>query len=310
MVPRTKPADRTDRKALGILLIVGSVFLMSFQDAMIKLIAEDLTLWQIYILRSPPALLVLFWVAMRTNDRWQLEVFDRWNLLRALFLTLMYLTLYAGLPFLDLATIAAALYTGPLFITGFSALVLRESVKALGWLAVAIGFIGVVIMLRPGADAFEPLVLLPVMAGLFYALAAIATRGKCANMSPFSLATTLNLVLFATGVLAVSSLALLDLTEDTIRYSPFILTAWSDIGTLGWLLVALMAILIVGISVGLAAAYQAAPPVIIATFDYSYLLFAVLWGVAIFSEVPDFPTIIGMLLIVAAGLMVVREGLP
>ena len=154
MVPWTKPADRTDRKALGILLIVGSVFLMSFQDAMIKLIAEDLTLWQIYILRSPPALLVLFWVAMRTNDRWQLEVFDRWNLLRALFLTLMYLTLYAGLPFLNLATIAAALYTGPLFITVFSALALRESVKALGWLAVAIGFIGVVIMLRPGADAF------------------------------------------------------------------------------------------------------------------------------------------------------------
>ena len=63
---------------------------------------------------------------------------------------------------------------------------------------------------------------------------------------------------------------------------------------------------IVGIGVGLAAAYQAAPPIIVATFDFSYLIFAALFGFLVFSEVPDRLTLAGMALIAAAGMVVMR----
>ncbi len=70
---------------------------------------------------------------------------------------------------------------------------------------------------------------------------------------------------------------------------------------------AALAELLVGIAIGLATAYQAAPPVVVATFDYSYLIFATLWGYAIFSQLPDAPTILGMMLIAGAGLLVIRR---
>jgi drug/metabolite transporter (DMT)-like permease len=69
-------------------------------------------------------------------------------------------------------------------------------------------------------------------------------------------------------------------------------------------LIAILAVLIVAISSGVAKAYQCAPPAIVATFDYSYLVFAAIWSFAFFSEVPDAPTIVGMILITGAGLLV------
>ncbi len=309
MVSLAVSARRGNRTAIGILLIVGSVFLMSVQDAAIKSATTDLTLWQIYLLRSPLALPLLWLAAVAGGGvfTWR-EVFDRWSLLRAACLCAMYILLYAGLPFLELATVATAMYTGPLFVTLLSALLIGEPVRLLGWLAVATGFAGVVIMLQPGADAFEPLVLLPVLSGFFYALAAVTTRGKCTRQNPFALGVTLNLALLATGLVAVTLLVILDLPYAIVAENPFLFAAWSDIDLQGWLLIAGLAVLMVGISAGLAAAYQSARPVVIATFDYSYLLFAVLWGYTIFSEIPELHTLFGMLLIAAAGLLVMRRG--
>ena len=73
-----------------------------------------------------------------------------------------------------------------------------------------------------------------------------------------------------------------------------------------WALVALMALLIVAITAGVAKAYQSAPPATIATFDYAYLIFAGVWGVLLFGETPAATTLIGMLVIAGAGLLVVR----
>ncbi len=90
---------------------------------------------------------------------------------------------------------------------------------------------------------------------------------------------------------------------DEIAAAPFLLGPWVAMGPEQWGFVALLAVLIVGIGLGLAAAYQSAPPAVIATFDYSYLIFAAFWGYAIFSERPDAPTLAGMALIAGAGLL-------
>lgn len=307
------PQVRPDRALLGIALIVGSVFLMSLQDAIIKYASVDLPLWQIYVLRGAiavPALLVVI-AARRARSLPLAQLVRRslapWTLARALLLVAMYVAIYAAVPVLDLATIAAAFYTGPLFITLLSALLLGEPVGRRGWVAVAIGFAGVLAILRPGTAAFSGLAILPVLAGLFYALAAIITRSRCRSEPVLVLAMSLNLALLATGLAASLALAVWAPGSDLIAVSPFLLGGWVGVGSAEWGVVAALAALIVGIAIGLAAAYQAAPPVTVATFDYSYLIFATFWGYAIFSQVPGPPTILGMVLIAGAGLLVIRR---
>jgi drug/metabolite transporter (DMT)-like permease len=78
-------------------------------------------------------------------------------------------------------------------------------------------------------------------------------------------------------------------------------------GAREWGVIALLAALIVIISAGVAKAYQSGPPAIIATFDYSYLVFAAFWSFVFFSEPPDALTITGMLLIAGTGLLIVRR---
>lgn len=298
---------RPERVARGAVLIVGAVFLMSLQDAAVKLASAGLPLWQLWLLRgllAVPALAALPGLRSRATAA---RALGRWPLLRAGLLVLMYLCLYAAMPALSLPIIAAGFYTGPLFITLLSALLLGEPVGRRGWLAVALGFAGVLVVLRPGGDAFAWPALLPVLSGLFYACAAVLTRGRCRDEAPTVLALALNLALLVAGLLAGLALAFWQPTPAETAPAPFLLGGWAAMGVADWGLVGLLALLLVGIGIGLAAAYQSAPPSVVATFDYSYLIFAAGWSYGLFGETPDGPTIAGSLLIAGAGLMAVRR---
>ncbi len=299
--------SRPDNPIVGACLIVFAVFLMSLQDAIIKYASSDLTLWQLYVLRSGLALPMLAVVVMlkRSARTTLAAVAGHWVTLRSCLLVAMYVSLYAAIPLLPLSTLAAGFYTGPLFIAILSAVLTGEPVRRRGWLAVATGFVGVLTIIRPGTGDFSLLVLLPVLSGLFYALAAIVTRNRCQHDTPVALAASLNLVLLVTG--AASSLVLLVWQPIGASLPSFLSGTWTAMSLREWALVAMLAVLIVGIGVGLAAAYQSARPVIIATFDYSYLIFSTMFGFMLFSEIPDLPTIAGMSLIAMAGLIVVRS---
>ncbi|MGB5215446.1 MAG: DMT family transporter [Anderseniella sp.] len=299
--------SRPDRPVTGACLIVFAVFLMSLQDAVIKYASSDLTLWQLYVLRSLLALPVLAGIAgLKRNARTTLTAATgRWVTLRSCLLVAMYVSLYAAIPVLPLSTLAAGFYTGPLFIAILSAVLIGEPVRVRGWFAVAIGFAGVLLIIQPGSGDFSLLVLLPVLSGLFYALAAILTRDRCQHDTPVALAVSLNIVLLTTG--AVFSLAVLIWQPTGLLFPPFLSGTWTAMTWREWALIIVLAVLIVGIGVGLAAAYQSARPVIVATFDYSYLIFSTVFGFVLFAETPDLQTVTGMGLIAVAGLVVVRS---
>lgn len=298
----TSPSSaKTNRSgnAAGAALIVGAVFLMAGQDALIKYMSADLALGQIFLLRSAMVLPVLT-ILSRQGARlaWR-DALSPWPLLRGLFLTLMYVSLYSVVDILPLASLAAGFYTGPLFITLLAALLLKESVGTYGWAGVGVGFLGVLVLLRPGADAFTPAALIPVLSGFLYALAAILARGKCRSDAPVSLALALNVALLVGGAVIIGLAYVLPLGGS----NTFLVRAWTPMGATGWQLIAMLAVLMVGIGLGLAAAYQKAAPSIVAAFDYSYLIFATLFGFVLFAETPDLPTIIGMMLIASAGFL-------
>ncbi len=300
---------RPDRTIQGVILIVLAVFMMSVQDALFKHFSNDLSLWEIYTLRGLIALPLFFIVALIQGQHKNLwgHALRKWSLVRALFMTLMLTSFYAAIPFLSLSTIAAGFYTSPVFVTLLSAFALREPVGSRGWIASFMGFSGVLFILQPGSDAFTFWTVVPVLGGFFYALSNITTRSKCQNEPVTALSLSVSLVLLLMGILMSGVILLWQPTEQLISRFPYLLSDWSEVSQLNWLIITLLAALLVGIGMALAGAYQATRPSIVATFDYSYLIFAALWDYLFFSTVPSVLTVFGMILIICAGLLVTRR---
>ncbi|MGF7162061.1 drug/metabolite transporter (DMT)-like permease [Rhodoligotrophos appendicifer] len=298
---------RLEGTTLGVTLIVASVFMLSFGDAVVKQSSADFSLWQLLALRSLIAVPVLIGIARFASpgsSLWPKSV--GWVVLRSVLIVLMWIAFYTALPFMSLSVAATALYTIPLFIAIFSAALIGEPVGLKRWLAILVGFVGVLVILRPAADDFSPVALLPVLAAALYALAAIVTRSKCAHEDSLSIATVLNLCLLLTGFVGVVAVGLIPGAADATL--PFLLGPWVELKAETWAVIVLLGILMVAQSIGVAKAYQIAPPAIIGTFDYSYLVFAGFWGFVFFGEVPDGLTVIGIGCILAAGWMVVWGG--
>jgi drug/metabolite transporter (DMT)-like permease len=286
----------------GVPTIIATVFGMALADAFVKYASTGMSLWQIWVLRSLfviPILLVLANNRSGSGGR-------GWIALRSVVLALMYLGIYAAIPLLDLSVIAAGLYTAPLFIVGLSGLVLRAPMTLRHWIAILTGFAGVVVILRPTAAGFTPLALLPVGSALLYAIGAVITRAKCSQLSATVLALWLNLSFLALGGAASALLVACAQCRQVASY-PFLFGVWQDMNPADWRVIAVLAVLMLGIAIGLAKAYQSPHPQVIATFDYAYLIFATFWGYVFFGEVPDLLTLVGMALIAAAGVIVLSS---
>ena len=301
---------RPDRLTLGISLMVAADFMMSIQEALFKQFSADLSLWQIFTLRSLlalPLLIVIVLLRKQHPDLWQ-QTMSKWPLLRSLFMTLMFIAMYAAIPFISLSTVAAGIYTAPVFVTLMSAYMIGEPVGTRGWIAIVMGFSGVLVILQPGADAFSFWALLPVLGGFLYALSSVITRSKCQSISLAAMAFSLNLALLFAGILLSCVMLFWQPSEELARAFPFLFSHWSEIGFHEWTVIALLSILTVTIGMALAGAYRSAPPSTVATFDYSYLVFMVLWDLLFFATAPNLTTAFGIVLIVAAGLLVMRRG--
>lgn len=278
----------------GVVTIVATVFAMALTDAIIKLSSSEMTPWQIWILRSAIVVPILL---VATKGR-VCPPGTGWIIARGVALVVQYLCYYAILPLIDMALAGAAAYIAPFFIVGLSALVLGNRITLRHWLAIASGFAGLLLIVRPFAAAFTPLVFLPIAAALFYAIAAILTRVKCAKTPALILALWLNITCLAFG-LAIGAVRGLIVTPE---WAGFIFGPWHSMAGGDWGMILVLSVLIIGIAIGLARAYQSPRPEVIATFDYSYMIFVVFWGYVFFGEVPDLWTLAGMALISAGGL--------
>lgn len=300
---------RPQNVARGITFIVVTMFITSIQDVVFKLFSSELTLWQIFALRGMLALPLLFAVAWMQGMRRSvlIHALQKWPLLRAFFMTLLFLAFYGAIPFVSLSTVGAANYIAPIFVTLLSAYVINEAVGCRGWFAVFMGFAGVIILLQPGSDAFSPWTLLPVSGAIFYALAHVITRTKCQGVPLAAMALSLKLVMMTAGLIVSGILLVWQPGEELVRAYPYIFDEWSPVGTSEWLVLGVLAIFSVVIGMGLAGAYQAAPPSVVATGEYCYLVFVAVWDYYFFATSPTVASVLGMLLIVGAGLMVLRR---
>ena len=292
----------------SIIIVVGSVFLLSVSDAIIKAASAQISLWQLNVIRSLLAVVMLAALVLLRNGKDSLwPQSPGWATLRGLLLALMWIAFYAALPFITLTMAALAIYTTPLFITLFSSIYLKERITPRKWFSIVLGFAGVLVTLNPTADGFSSYALLPILAAILYALAAVVTKGKCADEDAMVLAMLMNLVLLASGLLGSLLIAMAGPLEPQQGQFRFLLGDWSYMQLADWTLMVLLAVLMVLVSTGIARAYQIGEPSIIGAFDYTYLVFAILWGVLVFEESLNARIVTGLVMILMSGFVLFKR---
>lgn len=270
----------------GIGAIVVGVFIFSSVDATAKWLGgAGFHPAQIVMLRYLFGLvpvLIAFWLTRDAVLRARRPVLQ---VVRALLMSAALLQFFWGLKYVPLAEAMAVAFTAPLFITALSVVVLREAVGARRWAAVAVGFLGMLIILRPGFSDFRPEALLIVSAALTFAGGVVMTRFLTASES--------NTSIFAYSTV-ISALAM----------APFGLATWQPPEAVHWGLFAG-----IGLFGGLAhylviVAYRHAPAAVNSPFEYTALIWGSLYGWAIWRETPDIWVWAGAAIIALAGVYI------
>ena len=307
----TTQSHQRENTAVAVSAIVFSVFALSLGDAIVKSVSVSMPLWQLYVLRSVlalPVLVVFIRVARARTRLMPVSVF--WTSVRSLLLAVMWVAYYASLPHLQLSLAAAAYYTSPLFITLFSAAFAGERVGRMRWFAVALGFAGVVVMLRPDVDGFDAWALLPIAAAVCYAAAMILTRSQCRDESPLVLSAALNIAFILVGALASAILMMSGLPAETVSANRFLLGGWIGLGAPELAALGALAAAMLAGSIFAAIAYQRGASSTVSAFDYSYLAFSAVWGIVFFAERPDATSLAGIAMIATAGILAARRTPP
>lgn len=300
-----------DRPGLGIALIIAGMTAISLNDVLIKTLSDGYPLHQTVFIRSLAGIAFsLMILQFEGGFRVIRKGSPRLHLARGLLLATANLTFFAAVAVLPLAEATALFFVAPLFVTLLSIPILGEKVGRLRLLAVAVGFLGVLIMQRPWAGPDELSVsrivlLLPVIAAATYALTNILTRklGRDCPASVMAIWLQVTLLILSTLMYLVAGDGRFA-ANTTDASLLFLLRAWTwPTGSDIWLF-ALLGLNSAAIAYCLSAAYRAAEAATIAPFEYVGLPLAVFWGWAIFGTLPTLPVWLGIALIMGAGLFV------
>lgn len=288
----------------GILSLLLGLAVFSTQDLIIKLLSGDYPLYQIMLVRGLVGLPLLL-LMVRAEGGLQLLVTPGLPamLLRGCVMFVAYASFYLALAALPLPTSVALYFSGPLFITLLSVLVLGERVGLVGWGAVILGFAGVVVMVRPGSGLFDWASLLPVLSGLTYGISMIAARRMGVRETAGAMAFWGNAVFLAFAAAMTLAFARGGAGEGLHPSLAFLSRGWVDPAAADLGLMALTGVIAaVGLWL-LTTAYRMAEASTVAPFEYTAMIWGVIWGWTFWGEWPDALGWLGIAAIVGAGLV-------
>ena len=199
---------------------------------------------------------------------------------------------------------AAGLYTYPLFVCLLAGPILGEKIGRWRISAMMLGVAGAVLMLSPWQDSFSKVQILPTIAGFFYACNILTLRRACRHESTLALAFVAGAMFLVSGLIGITVLSLFPLSQNLQQAMPFVAIGWPTLTLLiaGFALFA--SILNLAGNICMTRAYQTADVSLLAPLDFSYLIFAACWGRVIFGDWPTSHALIGMALIIAAGMVI------
>jgi drug/metabolite transporter (DMT)-like permease len=256
-------------------------------DIVAKWLLASYSLPQFVFLRSVFGLLIFLLIAKPMGGLRRLATRRwGWHLLRTVFASGAMFGFFYALSKIPLVNTLTLAFTAPLLVTALAALFLGEHVGWRRWLAVIVGFIGVLIVLRPGSGILDPAAIGVISAAFFYACLAITARKLSDTESSYALS-----VYVVTGPLLISAF--------------FLSGAWSMPSTTDWGLFLLAGLCSAGAWVGIVGGYRRASPALLAPLEYIALIGGAIAGYLIWGEVPDRWVVVGGAVIIGSGLFVV-----
>ncbi|NNE82802.1 MAG: DMT family transporter [Alphaproteobacteria bacterium] len=196
--------------------------------------------------------------------------------------------MFIAVGLMQLADAIAIAFVAPLLITALSVAFLKEKVKVQHWLAILVGFAGVMIVIQPGAGVFNAVALWPLGAALCAAIYQTMTRPIARTVEPRTMLYTATLI----GLVTTSAALPFFWLMPNLEQLAFLLAA-ACLGAMAHFL--------------LIKAYQMAPASLVAPFSYSELIWASAIGFAAFGDVPTLTTLAGGAVLAASGLYLLRR---
>jgi drug/metabolite transporter (DMT)-like permease len=271
--------------AAGIALMLAACFMFSLNDTLGKWLVATYSVGQLLLIRSLAAMLVLAplmyragWRAFRTAPRPGLQI------LRVALASLESGLFYWAVAYLPLADVVTYYLAGPIFVTALSAVLLKERVGWRRWSAVAAGFAGVLIAMRPSYASFSLPALIALCGSVFFAFLMIVTR---------TVRGTPNLVLVSTQMIGTLILG--------AALAP---AGWVTPGPRDCLLLAVAGIVALLAHACVNRSLKLAPASIVVPYQYTLILWAMALGYLAFGDVPGLLLIVGASIIAAAGIFI------
>ena len=272
----------------GVIFFMTAIFLISVVDTVCKVFTKDLhsiqlvwgyfvginlTLWVFFLFKGEK------FSNLRRTERPLLQI------IRPAFLVCSISSLFIGLTYLPIAEATVIGFVAPLFITALSVPILKEHVDIHRWSAVAIGLVGVIIIIRPGGDLWHLASVMPLLGALFFALFQIITRLLAATER-----THTTLLYTGLGGLAWSSLIVPFVWVTPSITHIFVFLSTGAMGAMAHLC--------------MISAFDRAEASLLAPYNYTKLIWVSVLGYLIFNDVPSLDMWIGAIIIVSAGFYV------
>lgn len=275
------------RTTAGIVMMCVGVACLSTNDALAKFLVAEYSPLQILFLRNIIALPFAILLTLKMDGPGALRSRRPVaHLLRGILWIAATLLFFTSVFYLELAEATALIFVAPLFITAISAAFLREQVGPRRWIAVSVGFVGVLIVIRPGTEAFQPVSLLPVLTAFIYALLMLGARWVDPRESVWTM------LLYLTGTSALLSAFIVPFVWQPVRPGDlWFFAAIALFGTAGMTM--------------MTQAFRLVPATIVAPLDYTGLVWATAFGWLIWNEVPDRMAFLGAAVIIASGLYII-----
>ncbi len=281
---------KADNAGRGIALIVVATMVFAVQDVLTKYLVQSYPAQQILWVRY--LFFATFALALSLRSRPLRDVFvtrrPLFQIARSLVIMVALVCFALAVRVLPLADTHSLVSAAPLFATGLSAVWLGEKVGMRRWLAVCTGFIGVLLILRPGLTVLQPASLFMVGAAFSYALYSVMTRIASRDED----GETQLIYVAATGAVLLTAVGPFFWVAPTGEDFMF-MVALAFAGTVGHYL--------------LIKSLEAAPASLTQPFNYLMLVWAMVTGYVVFGDFPDMWTLIGATVIVASGLYVISR---
>ncbi|AHD08867.1 DMT family transporter [Phaeobacter gallaeciensis] len=286
-----------NRPLFAAMLALMASAILSLADNFVGAVKETAGLWQFQLVKAMIALSFLYSAAVFVGLSCRPQNWG-WLILRSVLIAVGLLTYFAALGVLPVAQAGAGLYSAPIWIMLFSVLFLGKRIGKRRVVAMIAGFVGVLMLLQPDLSNLTVFSALPLVAGAFYGTGGLATKQLCGDENPVVLALGVFATIAAISIVMLGYLALL---PSALPDPGFHARGWEPLSQRFLWLTFTQAIGAAFSIAVLANAYRFAEPDFVAVCEYSFLIFAAVWALALWGLPTNLAAQGGIAIIILSG---------